>query len=241
MVQLVKPKIEQVQPKSKGGMKAVVILSGGVDSTTLLYDLLSQGFEIYPITFHYGQRHNREIDSAYRICQVLGLSYKLVDIEVLGGLAPSALTRDSISVPKVGYDKESMKDTVVPNRNMVFISLATAYAIGLGVDYIFMGTHGGDHALYPDCTPFFLEKMKDAVGVCYYRAVYLEVPYMYWSKVDIIREGLYLGVNYSLTWSCYEGGDLACGKCGTCVERLEAFRLLGVEDPIEYVSEVDNR
>ena len=236
MVQLIQPRVEKVTPRPRENERAVVILSGGVDSTTLLYDVLNQGYQVYPITFHYGQRHLKEVGYAHETCKKLGLPFKLVEIEALEDLAPSALTREYIDVPKVGYDKESMKDTVVPNRNMVFISLATTYAIGLDASYVFMGAHGGDHALYPDCTPNFMQLMERAVMLCDYTAVSLKTPYIYWNKVDIIKKGIKLGVDYFLTWSCYEGGNLACGQCGTCVERKEAFRLSGVEDPIKYGS-----
>ena len=228
----VKPKMEP--PPKRYNRKGVILFSGGIDSTTLLYDLMNQLEEIYPISFLYGQKHEKEVHAARQTCDKLGIPHKYVDICALGELAPSALTRGDKEVPRVGYGEESMKSTYVPNRNMVFLSLATAYAIGIGAEYVFYAAHGGDHALYPDCRPEFIFAMEEAIKLCDYKAIQLQASYMYWSKVDIIRRGLELGVDYSLTWSCYQGGDLACGKCGTCVERLEAFKAVGVEDPLRY-------
>lgn len=231
--------VTEVKEKRQGELeedrgKAVVVLSGGMDSTTLLYDVKHLGYEAHPITFFYGQKHKKEMEMAYKTCQKLGLKYKLVDVEDLGDIAPSALTGGDVDVPKAGYDEESMKQTVVPNRNMVFLSLATAYAIGIEANWLFFGSHGGDHAIYPDCRPAFMKAMEQAISLCDYHILHLRIPYLSWSKADILKRGLELGVDYSLTWSCYEGGELACGKCGTCQERLEAFKEVGIKDPISY-------
>ena len=214
--------------------KVVVVLSGGMDSTTLLYKTLDLGCEVYPISFYYGQRHSKELKMAELTCSKLNLSLKRVDISVLGELAPSALTREDIDIPEGNYDDPSMKQTVVPNRNMVFLALATSYAIGLEAEAVYLGAHSGDHAIYPDCRPKFIRAMDGAIGLCDYSRVYLDVPFMSYTKTGILRIGMDLGVDYSLTWSCYKGNGLACGKCGTCVERLEAFRELGLKDPLEY-------
>lgn len=232
--------MEAVQAKPKRIVrKGVVLFSGGVDSTTLLYDLMNQLEEVYPITFLYGQKHSREVFAAQATCVELGIQLKTVEVGALGDLAPSALTRYDKDIPKVGYDEESMKSTYVPNRNMVFLSLATAYAIGIGAGQIFYAAHGGDHTLYPDCRLVFISAMRKVIGLCNYSEISLEAPYMHWGKVDIVRRGLELGVDYSLTWSCYQGGDLACGVCGTCVERLSAFKAVGVEDPLEYERDIN--
>jgi len=225
------PKITEVP--TRYNRKAVVILSGGMDSTTLLYDVLRQMEEVYPISFHYGQKHNREVNSAFDTCRKLGLPFKSLQIP-LGLVAPSSLTSKDTDIPKGHYEDESMKQTVVPNRNMVFISFATAYAIGLGAEEVYYGAHGGDHAIYPDCRPEFVDAMSDVMRLCDYKEIKLQVPYLYWTKADILKRGTELGVDYSLTWTCYEGKELACGKCGACAERLEAFRDVGVEDPIKY-------
>lgn len=213
--------------------KIVVVLSGGMDSTTLLYDAMNQWEEIYPISFHYGQKHNREVNSAFDTCKKLGLPFKSLLIP-LDQVAPSSLTRGDIGIPKGHYEDESMKQTVVPNRNMVFLAFATAYAIGIGAEIVAYGAHAGDHAIYPDCRGEFVEAMSEAMALCDYKPIELWVPYLYWNKADILKRGLELGVDYSLTWTCYEGKELACGKCGACTERREAFREAGVEDPIKY-------
>lgn len=214
--------------------RVVILLSGGMDSTTLLYDAISQKFEVYPLSFDYGQRHRKEIMAAEATCSKLDLPYEVVDVEILGKLAPSALTRHNIEIPHEHYEDESMKQTVVPNRNMVLLSLATAYAIGIGANTVAYGAHGGDHAIYPDCRSSFIEAMAEAMSLCDYRDIKLWTPYLHWYKTDILRRGIKLGVDYSLTWTCYEGKELACGKCGSCRERLEAFKAVGVEDPIKY-------
>lgn len=214
--------------------KAVVLLSGGIDSTTLTYDLLSQGFEVYPVSFNYGQKHNKELVSAVETSKRLGLVSKVLDLGILGEIAPSSLTRRDWEVPKGHYQEESMKQTVVPNRNMVLLSLATAYAIGIKVSSIYYAAHSGDHAIYPDCRRLFVNAMSKAIELCDWDRVELRVPYIDWDKERILRRGLELGVDYSLTWTCYEGKELACGKCGSCVERLEAFGKLGIKDLVRY-------
>jgi len=205
-------------------MRAVVVLSGGMDSTTLLYDVKNQGYETYTISFLYGQKHSKELEFAKKTCELLKVPHKIVDISFFADLAPSALTKSSWSVPEGYYTDESMKQTVVPNRNMVFLSLATSYAISLKAQKLFYGAHAGDHPIYPDCRKEIVE---------------LEAPYVDLKKEDILKIGLKLGVDYSLTWSCYKGGEKACGRCGTCTERIEAFRKIGVKDPIEYEIEID--
>ena len=218
----------------KPNRKVVVLLSGGMDSTTLVYYMRNLGLEVYPISFYYGQKHHeRELEAAYSTCSKLGLRYKLMDID-LDEVAPSALTRSDIEVPHGHYDEESMKLTVVPNRNMVFLALATAYAIGIGAKNVAYAAHSGDHAIYADCRPAFIGAMKEAITLCDDSGVSLDTPFEFMDKAKILRIGGTLGVDYSLTWSCYEGQELACGKCGTCSERLEAFKLVGITDPIKY-------
>ena len=214
--------------------KTVVLLSGGMDSTTLVYWMKNLGREVLPIIFDYGQKHKREIEVAHATCIRLGLTYTIVNIDVFSSLAPSALTRSEIEIPEGHYEAESMKLTVVPNRNMVFLAFATAYAIGIKAREVAYAAHSGDHAIYPDCRPAFIEAMKEAISLCDDGGVRLLTPFEVMSKEAILRMGLTLGVDYSLTWSCYKGGTKACGKCGTCIERLEAFKKVGEKDPIEY-------
>lgn len=216
--------------------KTVVLLSGGMDSTTLLYYMRSLGREVYAISFYYGQKHEKESKCALYTCQKLemGLRFNWFDISILGIIAPSALTRETIEIPEGHYEAESMKLTVVPNRNMTFLALATAYAIGIGAKEVAYAAHSGDHAIYPDCRPPFIQAMREAILLCDDSNLSLTTPFEGLRKEDILKIGLNLGVDYSLTWSCYKGGDRACGKCGTCIERLEAFDRVGVKDPLEY-------
>lgn len=215
-------------------MKAVIILSGGIDSTTLIYDLISQKYEVHAITFDYNQKHKTEIACAKKICKKLRVPHKIVDLSILNDLAPSCLTRDQWDVPEGNYAEDSMKQTVVPNRNMVFLSLAASYAIGIGANHLFYAAHSGDHTIYPDCRPAFVSAMGTAFHLCDWNDVILQVPYLFWSKGDIVKRGLSLNVDYSMTWTCYKGGKISCGKCGSCDERLAAFKEAGAVDPIKY-------
>lgn len=216
-----------------------MVLSGGMDSTTLLYDVKSQGYEVFAISFLYGQKHSKELEFAKKTCSLLSIPYKIVDISFFAELAPSALTTPDWNVPEGYYTDSTMKQTVVPNRNMVLLSISAAYAISLGAKKLFYGAHAGDHPIYPDCRKEFVEAMKNALYLADYIGLELEAPYVDMKKEDILRRGLELGVNYSLTWSCYKGGQKACGRCGTCTERIEAFKKVGVKDPIEYEIEID--
>ncbi|WP_041736623.1 7-cyano-7-deazaguanine synthase QueC [Caldicellulosiruptor acetigenus] len=220
-------------------MRAVVVLSGGVDSTTLLYDVKSQGYEVFAISFLYGQKHSKELEFAKKTCKLLSVPHKIVDISFFAELAPSALTTPDWNVPEGYYTDSTMKQTVVPNRNMVLLSISAAYAISLGAKKLFYGAHAGDHPIYPDCRKEFVEAMKNALYLADYIGLELEAPYVDMKKEDILRRGLELGVDYSLTWSCYKGGQKACGRCGTCTERIEAFKKVGMKDPIEYEIEID--
>jgi 7-cyano-7-deazaguanine synthase len=215
-------------------MKAVLILSGGMDSTTLLYDLVDQGYDVHAITFGYHQKHKKEISCAKKTCKKLHIPHKIINISVLNDLAPSCLTRNQWEVPEGNYAEDSMKQTVVPNRNMVFLSLAASYAIGIGANHIFYAAHAGDHTIYPDCRPAFVSAMSTAFHLCDWNDVILLAPYLYWTKTDIVKRGISLNVDYSMTWTCYKGGELSCGKCGSCDERLTAFKEAGAKDPLMY-------
>lgn len=171
---------------------------------------------------------------AQRTCNELGVSFKVLNLEVLNQVAPSSLTRNDQDIPEGHFTDDSMKDTVVPNRNMVMLSIAASYAISLEASAIYYGAHGGDHAIYPDCRPQFFEKLDDTIQICDWHKVELRAPYMNVGKDEIVKEGLELGVDFSQTWTCYKGGEKACGKCGSCRERLEVFEEIGVEDPLEY-------
>lgn len=216
--------------------KAVIIASGGMDSTTLLYDILKQGYEVCALSVDYGQRHSKELEFIKKTCKKLKVPHKVIDLSSVGKglLFASSLTSKKIPVPEGDYKEESMKLTVVPNRNMILLSLAVGYAISVGAGKVFYGAHAGDHSIYPDCRPEFIEAMKAAIRLSDWKKIELEAPYAGMDKGDIAIKGKALGVDYSLTWTCYKGGKKACGKCGSCRERLEAFRKAGIADPGEY-------
>jgi 7-cyano-7-deazaguanine synthase len=219
-------------PKKK---KVVCVLSGGMDSTTLLYDLVSKHFDVYPLTFDYGQKHNKEIEFARKSSEKLGLEHMVVDISSIQKLLQgSSLMVGGEDIPEGHYEQENMKSTVVPNRNMIMLSLSIGYAISIGANEVYYAAHGGDHAIYPDCRPIFVERMQDAAEVCDYEKIKIKAPYLKKSKGEIAKRGKKLKVPYEDTWTCYKGLDKACGKCGSCVERLEAFEFAGIEDPLEY-------
>ena len=214
--------------------KAVVIFSGGMDSFTVLNMAVKQGYQVFALSFNYGQRHKKELDYAARACANLGVAHKIIDIsainELIGG---SSLTSD-IDVAEGHYAEESMKTTVVPNRNMILLSMAVGYAVSLGANKVFYGAHSGDHAIYPDCRPEFVEKMNDVCAIANYEAVEIVTPFLHDSKIAILTAGLNMGLDYGQTWTCYNGREKACGKCGACQERLEAFAENGSTDPLEY-------
>lgn len=214
--------------------KTVVLLSGGLDSVTLAF-CLRQDRKILPISFNYGQRHSRELTSSQGFAQLLNVPWKLVDLtDVTQLMRGSSQTDASIEVPEGHYAHESMKLTVVPNRNMIMLAVAGAYAVSEGADSIAFAAHAGDHAIYPDCRPDFVNAMQVAFHLANYHPVLLEAPFLNKTKGDIVKLGTLLDVPYELTWSCYKGADKHCGKCGTCVERIEAFQQAGVKDPTNY-------
>lgn len=215
-------------------MNVVLLYSGGLDSTVLLYHLRSEGHEVRCLSVDYGQRHARELAAARSICEGLGVEQRLVDLgSVTPLLAGSALTGE-VSVPLKPYDAESLKTTVVPNRNMMMLSVATAWAVSLKYNAVAYAAHGGDHEIYPDCRPAFAEAMDRAMQLCDWHPVRLLPVFVGRSKADLVNIGEELGVPFGETWSCYLGGAAHCGRCGTCVERREAFESAGVTDPTVY-------
>lgn len=213
----------------------VVIHSGGLDSTVLLYALRAAGEDVRALSIDYGQRHARELAAAQAICAGAGVPHRVADLSGLGILlAGSSLTSPEVAVPEGHYTAESMKATVVPNRNMILISVAAGYAISLGADRVAYGAHGGDHAIYPDCREEFAQALDAALALADWHPVQLERPFVELTKADLVRKGAALGVPFAQTWSCYVGGEHHCGRCGTCVERREAFALAGVADPTVY-------
>ncbi|CUA88376.1 7-cyano-7-deazaguanine synthase QueC [Pseudidiomarina woesei] len=214
--------------------KVVVIYSGGMDSFTVLNHAIHAGHDVFALSFNYGQRHVRELDAAAEVCQSLKVPHKIVDITAMNSLmAGSSLTSD-IDIPEGHYEEKSMQSTVVPNRNMILLSLAIGYAVSIGAEAVYYGAHSGDHAIYPDCRPEFVKKMNDVSLIANYEPVRIEVPFLHNDKTEILAAGLAMGLDYSHTWTCYNGRDKACGKCGACVERLEAFAANQQTDPLPY-------
>lgn len=220
-------------------MKTVVVVSGGLDSTVLLYKCHVEG-EALALSIRYGQRHARELEHAAMAAKRLGVPHEVLDVRAgLGAaLQGSALTSPEIPVPLGHYADASMKATVVPNRNMLLLAIAGSYALGHGAGRLAYGAHAGDHAIYPDCRPEFVDSMADALSLCDWKPLALYAPFLFGSKADIVREGVKFRVPMETTWSCYQGGDLHCGECGTCVERREAFQQAGVQDLTQYATEV---
>jgi 7-cyano-7-deazaguanine synthase len=213
----------------------VLIFSGGMDSTAALYLLLAHGHTVRCLSVDYGQRHAKELEYAKAICDKLDIDHKVADLSAIKHLlAGSSQTSDEIDVPEGHYAAENMKLTVVPNRNMIMLSVAIGWAISTKSDAVCFGAHDGDHAIYPDCRAEFAEVMNKAAGLCDWHHVELWRPFIQMSKADIAKLGFELGVPFQETWSCYKGGPLHCGKCGTCVERREAFELAGIQDPTLY-------
>ena len=206
-------------------MKSICVLSGGMDSTTLLYHLLEKGDEVKCISFDYGQRHKKELEYASKTCKKLNVDHKIVDLSNINELIQgSALTSPDIEVPEGHYEDKSMKITVVPNRNMMMLSIAGAHAVSQKADRIATAVHAGDHQIYCDCRPEFIDSFEGALQNGNYHKVDVYTPYLYWSKAQIAAEGLSLGIDYDEdTYSCYKGGEEPCGKCGTCVERTWAL------------------
>lgn len=213
----------------------VLIYSGGMDSTTLLYFLRSREYELKALGVNYGQRHIKELAAAETICRRLGIDLQLADLSNLKPLLQgSSLTSPEVSVPEGYYTDETMKQTIVPNRNMLLLAAAIAWAVSLNYESVAYAAHAGDHAIYPDCRPQFVEAMSRAAELAHYRPIRLLSPFIHMTKAEIVRTGHHLNVPFELTWSCYQGEDLHCGRCGTCSERAEAFALADVPDPTRY-------
>jgi 7-cyano-7-deazaguanine synthase len=219
--------------------KAVIVASGGMDSATLAWYYHSKGYQLILVGFDYGQRHKKELEYLKRIGDRLESEVKIVDLANLSSsLHGSSLTSSDVAVPDGHYAEETMKATVVPNRNAIMLSIATGIAVAEGANLVATGVHAGDHYIYPDCRPAFI----DALGIAFKVGTdghapddfALVAPFVEISKADIATLGRELGVDYSLTWSCYKGGLTHCGRCGTCVERIEAFMESGQEDPTIY-------
>lgn len=221
--------------------KAIAIVSGGLDSVTLAYLLAAQNYELHLLAFDYGQKHRKEIDFARACATRLGAGFSLVDLTSLTPLiGGSALTDASIEVPHGHYAAPNMAVTVVPNRNAIFLSLAYGAAVAHDASLVGIGVHSGDHFIYPDCRPEFISAFetmqKKAVEGFGNPDLKLYAPFLGTDKAGIVRQGAKIGVPFQSTWSCYEGGEIHCGECGTCVERKEAFVKAKVADPTTYAA-----
>lgn len=238
--------------------KAVVVLSGGLDSSTLLHLVRQTTLDVYAISFNYGQRHEKELEYAAWQAGYVGVKeHRIVDMKSITTLfanSGSSLVTGS-EVPEGHYGEENMKATVVPNRNMIMLSIAVGYGVSNSVDAVYTGVHAGDHFIYPDCRPRFIHAAnaaavlgnegfggigKIAEGVELIK--YIQTPFIEWSKNEIATQAVELGVPVTKTWSCYKGGKLHCGRCGTCVERIEALKHAedacpGFMDTTEYEDE----
>jgi len=216
--------------------RVIAIVSGGLDSTVLLHHLRSGGSDVLALSINYGQRHRKELQYASRTCKAMGIQHQLIDLSAIKPLlanSGSSLVTDA-EVAHGHYESATMKTTVVPNRNMIMLSVAVSWAISEKAIAIAYAAHAGDHAIYPDCRREFTDALEKAIKLCDWHVVELWRPFVSLTKADIVNRGHELEVDFVSTWSCYEGGDVHCGKCGTCVERKEAFRVAGIADPTCY-------
>lgn len=219
--------------------KAVVILSGGLDSTTCMGIAGHEGYELYPITFDYGQRHKRELACAKQVSAHYGAAkHPIIPVDFLKQIGGSALTDEEIDVPQSGVSHE-IPVTYVPGRNLLFLSMAASYAEVLDAQAIYIGVNALDYSGYPDCRPEFIEGVQHVLRIgtkagVEGRPIRIETPLLHWTKSEIIRHGLELEVPYELTTSCYLGEDVACGECDSCRLRLKGFAEAGHRDPIPY-------
>ena len=223
---------------------SVIIVSGGMDSITMLYEY--QERIALGVSFNYGSNHNaREIPFAQLHCDRLGIKHITIELGFMHQYFKSSLLEGAEAIPEGDYDEENMKSTVVPFRNGIMLSIAAGIAESNQLQYVMMANHGGDHTIYPDCRPEFVEAISHAMRTGTFAQVQVLAPYSTISKADIARHGKTLGINYAETWSCYKGGNKHCGKCGTCRERKEALSEAGIVDSTgyenDYSEEINSR
>ena len=212
---------------------SAIIVSGGMDSVTLLYD--KQEEIALGISFNYGSNHNKkELAFARLHCERLGIKHIVIDLDFMPKYLKSSLLEGADAIPDGNYDDENMKSTVVPFRNGIMLSIAVGIAESHNLKKVYIANHGGDHAIYPDCRPEFIKAIDAAAKAGTYIHVSVEAPYTNWRKEDIALRGHELGINYAETWSCYKGGEKACGVCDSCRLRLRGFEEAGVKDPVPY-------
>ncbi|WP_114948623.1 7-cyano-7-deazaguanine synthase QueC [Microvirga calopogonii] len=217
-------------------MKTLVVCSGGLDSVTLAHKVAAEQTLTRLVSFDYGQRHRKELASAHACAVRLSVPHDIIDISAVGRLLTGSALTSGEAVPEGHYAEDTMRITVVPNRNAIMLAIAFGVAAAEQAEAVAAAVHGGDHFIYPDCRPDFVESFETMQrhaleGLA---DITLYTPFVRQSKADIVREGARLGVPFADTWSCYQGGERHCGRCGTCVERREAFELAGVDDPTPY-------
>lgn len=212
---------------------ALLVLSGGMDSTTLLYERKNE--IALAVSFDYGSNHNgREIPFAKFHCEKLGIEHLTIPLKFMHDYFKSSLLSGADAIPEGNYADENMKSTVVPFRNGIMLSVAAGLAESRGLTKVMMANHFGDHDIYPDCRKEFVDAMSQAMSAGTYANITIDAPYTLISKADIARKGKALGLDYGQTWSCYKGGNAHCGKCATCLERKAALAEAGIEDTTEY-------
>jgi 7-cyano-7-deazaguanine synthase len=218
-------------------MKVVVLCSGGMDSVTALHWARREHTVVAALSFDYGAKHNhREIPFAAVQAKIAGVPHQVIPLAFIGEHFQSSLLKGGAAIPEGHYAAESMKSTVVPFRNGIMLAVAGGLAESVGAEGLVIAAHGGDHAIYPDCREDFMRAQADALRLGTYAGIELLRPFIAHDKAQIVTEGAKLGVDFAQTWSCYQGGEIHCGKCGTCVERREAFQQAGVADPTAYAS-----
>lgn len=212
---------------------SVIIVSGGMDSITLLYDKKDE--IALGISFDYGSNHNaKEIPFAEMHCKRLGIKHITINLDFMHQYFTSSLLQGAEAIPEGHYADENMKSTVVPFRNGIMLSIAIGIAESNHLKKVLIANHGGDHTIYPDCRPQFIQAIDAAANAGTFVNVRVEAPYTNITKGDIAHIGKRLGLDYTETWSCYKGGEKHCGKCGTCIERKEALQEAGIHDATEY-------
>jgi len=222
------------------GSKVVIIVSGGMDSTTLLYDIVNKvGQEnVHALSFFYGSKHNaEELPKAQATCEKLGVKHKLIDVSEVFANYSSNLLNGGAEIPTGHYAQDNMKQTIVPFRNGILLAMAVGYAETIGAKEVLYGSHQGDHFIYEDCRPEFVDAFSSAARLGTMGKITVKAPYSLIDKSGILGRGIELGVDYSLTHTCYSPTEdgMSCGKCGACCERLEAFAVNNAVDPLVYV------
>lgn len=216
-------------------MRVCVLLSGGMDSVAALYDTLGKHQVVAGLSFDYGSKHNsKEIPLAKLHADRNGVVHQTIRLDFIDTLFKSDLLKSGGEIPDGHYAEQSMKQTVVPFRNGIMLAIAAGYAESIEAEGLVIAAHSGDHAIYPDCREPFMQAMATAMGEGTYAKIQLLRPFIHTDKTGIARRGAELGIDFAETWSCYKGGEIHCGVCGTCVERREAFILAGLEDPTVY-------